>query len=257
MKITVLSENTSQAAEFTPEHGLSLYIETGDHKILFDMGQSDLFAYNAENLGIDLSRVDIAILSHGHYDHGGGLRTFLQINGHAPVYLHKDSFGAHYNGEEKFIGLDSNLRDHPRLVYTRGQTSLAQNLILLDCNDQQWKCDNWGLMQKTDEGFLPDTFTHEQYLLITEGEKKVLFSGCSHKGILNIARHFQPNVLIGGFHLNKLEDEPALLNIAQILLQCGGTYYTGHCTGQKQYLILKDQMHNRLEALSTGKTFTL
>lgn len=90
MKITVLVENTS---DFLPtRHGLSLYIETELHKILFDMGPDETFLQNAETLGIDLSAADIAFLSHGHYDHGGGLAAFLEINHTAKVYLQKARF---------------------------------------------------------------------------------------------------------------------------------------------------------------------
>ena len=80
MKVQVLLENTSLSEALKAEHGLSLYIETGKHKILFDMGQTDAFADNAEKMGIDLSQVDFAILSHGHYDHGGGLKYFMEIH---------------------------------------------------------------------------------------------------------------------------------------------------------------------------------
>ena len=72
MIITSLLENTTSRSGIAAEHGLSLYIETATHRILFDMGQTDLFARNAEALGVDLTHVDLAVLSHGHYDHGGG-----------------------------------------------------------------------------------------------------------------------------------------------------------------------------------------
>jgi len=98
MKITALVENTSCDPDLGAEHGLSLYIETRRQKILFDMGQTDLFVSNAERLGINLSEVDLAVLSHGHYDHGGGLRRFLEINKRATVYLSRYAFEAHYNG---------------------------------------------------------------------------------------------------------------------------------------------------------------
>ena len=80
MNITSLLENTTAHSDVAVEHGLSLYIETEQHKLLFDMGQTNLFAKNAVVLGVDLSSVDIAVLSHGHYDHGGGLLTFLEQN---------------------------------------------------------------------------------------------------------------------------------------------------------------------------------
>ena len=107
MRITVLLENTAASSDMEVEHGLSLFIETGTKTILFDMGQTDLFARNAGKLGCDLSRVDAAVLSHGHYDHGGGLERFLEINSHAPVYLSPYAFEPHYNGSDKYIGLDT------------------------------------------------------------------------------------------------------------------------------------------------------
>ena len=98
MKIISLVENTSVNEEIKAEHGLSLYIEAKKHKILFDMGQTTLFLENAGKLGIDLSQVDVAILSHGHYDHGGGLEKFLEINKKAYVYVNQYAFDAYYNG---------------------------------------------------------------------------------------------------------------------------------------------------------------
>lgn len=98
MRITCLIENTASDEKFIAEHGLSLYVETDKAKILFDMGQSDAFVSNADKLGINLSDVDLAILSHGHYDHGGGLRKFLDINKNAPVYINRYAFEPRYNG---------------------------------------------------------------------------------------------------------------------------------------------------------------
>lgn len=121
MKITALTENTSCKPEIGCEHGLSLLIETEKYRILFDMGQTDLFAQNAEALGIDLTTVDLAVLSHGHYDHGGGLEKFLSLNQTAKVYLNEHAFEPHYNGTEKYIGLDQALKSSDRLVFTGEQ----------------------------------------------------------------------------------------------------------------------------------------
>ena len=96
MKITVLVENTS-LCDIPVEHGLSLYIEACGKNVLFDSGQSTLFAENAKRLGVDLKAVDFCVLSHGHYDHSGGLMEFICENDHAPIYMHKNAFGLHYS----------------------------------------------------------------------------------------------------------------------------------------------------------------
>ena len=93
MKFLTLMENTACREDLCAGHGLSLYIETTKHKILFDMGPSGAFAENAEALGVDLKQVDVAFLSHGHFDHSGGMEAFLKGNETAPVYLHKGAFG--------------------------------------------------------------------------------------------------------------------------------------------------------------------
>ena len=92
MIIKTLVENTALSKNFGSEHGLSLYIEANSHKILFDVGASELFLENAKKLNVDISEVDYLIISHGHYDHGGGLRAFLRENTKAEVFLHRLAF---------------------------------------------------------------------------------------------------------------------------------------------------------------------
>lgn len=110
MIIKTLVENTSISEKLGGEHGLSLYIETKKHKLLFDTGASALFAENARKMKVDLSEVDLAVISHGHYDHGGGLKAFVNINSKAKIYLNQKSFEKYYsnrsNGEKVYIGLD-------------------------------------------------------------------------------------------------------------------------------------------------------
>ncbi len=259
MRITVLEENTACRCDVTAEHGLSLYIETGEHRMLFDMGQTDAFAENAAKLGVDLSAVDIAILSHGHYDHGGGLARFLEINDHAPVYVHPLAFEPHYNGPVKYIGLDPMLLKTGRLILTGGDYEIDKNLSLHDCahNPRPYPGHGAGLTVARGGERLPDPFNHEQYLLIREGGRRILISGCSHKGIENIVSWFAPDVLVGGFHLSKLDpvaDAPQLCAIAGTLLSSPATFYTGHCTGASSFDVLHGIMGERLHALSTGMT---
>ena len=136
MKIISLVENTTVNYDIEAEHGLSLYIESKNYKILFDMGQTDLFLKNAKKLGVDLSQVDIAILSHGHYDHGGGLEEFLKINKKAYVYVSQYAFDTYYNGKEKYIGLNPSLKDNRRLIFTNGKVEVEEGITLYHCNDR-------------------------------------------------------------------------------------------------------------------------
>ena len=263
MKITVLTENTACREDLIPEHGLSLFIETGARRILFDAGQSDAFARNAEALGIDLATVDFAVLSHGHYDHGGGLSRFLELNQTAPVYLRRDAFGAHFNGTEKYIGLDSALEQSGRLVYTDDFLDLGDGITLCSRNasERSHGFNSFGLNIRHKNELVPDPFLHEQYLLVEENGKRICFSGCSHKGILNIISWFQPEVLIGGFHFMKLdparEDAAVLDQAARVLLNSPARFFTGHCTGAAQFDFLQGRMGSRLEAISTGSVIEL
>ena len=93
MIITTLVENLSVSNEYTNKHGLSFHIKTKNHNILFDLGPDNSFLENAKKLNIDISDVDIAIISHGHSDHGGGLESFLKNNNKAKVYINKNAFG--------------------------------------------------------------------------------------------------------------------------------------------------------------------
>ena len=257
MKITSLIENTSSRNDIRSEHGLSLYIETEAHKILFDMGQSDLFAENAKALGIELSEVDIAILSHGHYDHGGGISTFLQINETAPIYVHPLAFGDFYSGKEKYIGLDGSLRDCERLIFTDPVTELFEGTMLVAPNERELPspAETHGLYMKDRNELLPDKFLHEQYLIINDKSTKTVISGCSHRGIANIAAYFDADLLIGGFHLKKLDakrDADLLSDLADKLLFKKTKYLTCHCTGEEQYQYMKNRMGESLHYLACG-----
>ncbi len=257
MKITALVENITNDSKFSCEHGLSLYIETKSHKILFDTGQSSLFYENSKKLNIDLSDVDICILSHGHYDHGGGLSTFLTVNEKAKVYMNENCFLAYYNGE-KYIGLDKTLRDNPRIIKTSDEFVIDSELSLFTCNNRKKEYDlgSFGLSKKFGDIKVDDDFLHEHYLLINEDENNVLLSGCSHKGILNIPYWFDAKTVIGGFHFSKIPCDETLKDYAKILNDTGKTFYTCHCTGVEQYEYMKAYMKN-LHYLSTAETIEI
>ena len=253
MKIWTLIENTSRSPDLTAEHGLSLYIQTGNRKLLFDMGQGAAFAQNARKLGINLSEVDTAIVSHGHYDHGGGMGTFLRENTHAPIYVNQKAFAPHFNAQAHYIGLEPALETHPRLIPTGDLHTLGDGLTLYGTIPCPVPIQSFGLTRQEGNGKVPDSFCHEQYLLAEEAGKRILFSGCSHRGILNILRRFQPDILVGGLHLQKLpSDSPELREIAQQLAAFPTRYYTGHCTGPEQFDAMKQILGDRLQSIPTG-----
>lgn len=267
MKITVLFENTlsrtTDKTDLKEGHGLSLYIETEDRKILFDMGQNYSFMENAAALGVDLSQADTAVISHGHYDHGGGLSFFWEINSKAKVYISKNAFQSFYSGYEKYIGLDKSLIGNKRLILTDGYYKITSNICLIAINKQNLKypMQNENMLIKQNGKFISDSFEHEQYLVITEKKKKTVFSGCSHRGILNIASEMRADNLIGGFHFSKMptdnKGKETLEGYAKELLCQNTAFFTCHCTGTAQYEIMKNIMGDRLFYIRTGDVFTV
>ncbi len=274
MKITALVENTSCKEEVASEHGLSLFIETRKKTILFDTGGSSLFAKNAEKLAVDLAKVDFAVLSHGHYDHSGGIKTFLSRNSKAPIYVRKAAFGPYYSqregGEYGFIGIDESLKSNNRVIFTGQDTPIEEGISLFSNvkGDLFFPTGNKSLLKKTEDGYIQDDFTHEQNLAIEEDGVRLLVSGCSHRGIVNIVHYFHalvghyPTHVIGGFHLynhrtGKPESNETLHLIADALLASGATYYTCHCTGEENYQVLRSYMGERVEYLAGGTTLNL
>ena len=136
---------------------------------------------------------------------------------------------------------------------TDGEKLIAEGLTLFSCNEKE-RGDAPGAAGLTVERSgerLQDDFRHEQYLLIEENGKRVLISGCSHKGILNIAEWFRPDVLVGGFHFSKLPLDETLAGYAKQLDGCPTTYYTCHCTGTAQFEFMSKYM-KRLRYISAG-----
>ena len=253
MKIYTLVENTSCVDGFAYEHGLSLYIETEKLHILFDSGQSGAFADNAVKLGIDLGKVDVMILSHGHYDHSGGIGRFLELNNTAPVYISSTAFGMHYNAEDRYIGVDEELKNSSRFVFVDDYEEIGEGITLYGADkiNAVTPIDSAGLKIKAPSGMIPDTFRHEQYLMIEENNHKVLISGCSHNGILNIMETMKPDVLVGGFHFMKKSVEEVKAP-ADKLMEYDTKYFTCHCTGLEQFDYMKRIMGDRLSYLSAG-----
>ena len=271
MKVITLLENTTSCANVMSAHGLSQYVETARHKILFDMGPGPAVLENAKALGVNLNAVDTAVLSHGHYDHAGGLAAFLSENNTAKVYLNRLALGEYYAVNEGkdpyYIGAPAEVLERKdRLTLIDGDTVIDEELrIFSTIKTEDYRSHaNDKLRKKQGEDYPMDAFSHEQNLLITEGGKAVLLAGCSHRGIVNIVREAEdllgraPDVVFAGFHLYNPgtgETEPQELIEAvgsELLAREGTVYYTGHCTGPDAFAILKAQMGDRLHAMTGG-----
>ena len=270
MKIVTLMENTACDAGLCAAHGLSLYIETPKHRILFDMGPDGRFIDNAEKLGVDLSAVDIAVLSHGHYDHGGGLRDFCEVNSRADILIHTDAFGNFYALEEgrepRYIGLDPELWElESRVIPTADFVKLDDELTLFSDEPEVFPAlaASAKLHVETPDGLRPDPFTHEQNLLVTAWGKSALFAGCAHRGIVNILAGARerlgrlPDAVFGGFHFFELDPADAesgrlIEETGRALLEGDTVYYTGHCTGDYAYEKLRAILGDRLRPMTGG-----
>ncbi len=267
MKITNLIEDTEGVCDCLYEHGLSFYIETAKHKLLLDTGATDAFLRNAGKKGIDLTAVDTVIISHGHYDHAGGLLAFTKINPHAKVYIHKNAVGEFYNlknGGSKYIGMDQAIAALPQVVFLEGDLKIDETLSLFTGvkGRKLWPRGNEVLKKKQSNTLVQDEFDHEQYLVVTEGARRVLLSGCAHNGILNILDAYrtrfggEPTHVVSGFHTTRpvysSEDNDILEDTARALAATNTVYYSGHCTGEYPLKKMKAILGEKLVTLHSG-----
>ena len=261
MKWTVLVDNRTNNPTFETEHGLSILLETEKHSILLDTGASDMLMRNAERLGKDLSTVDYVFVSHGHSDHAGGLKHFMQINKKAKIIVSPDAISGRFFSKRG--NLHSITTEWPeigddRLILIDQTREIAKGLHLIAHIPQIHPMPKGNLnlyVQDAHGEYIHDDFRHELALYI-EG---LLFTGCAHSGLENIldACPWPVHTVVGGFHLldgQETEEEINALGQRLKAMYPHTQFYTSHCTGDAVFAILQGAMGNKIHPFSCGTT---
>ena len=276
MRITILVDNSPSAKnhELGTEHGLSLYIEYGNRRILCDTGTSSLFAKNAYLMGIDIDSCSFAFISHGHNDHIGGLEYFIEKVNDKKIYMHSsilhDAYFSTRHGERRNLNIDSKfLSDSKERIHPIDTTTeIAEGIFAVQCKTSIYptpygNCFLWKKSGKKEE---KDTFRHEISLAFITDKGLVIVSPCSHCGALNIIRECQNATrcskvytYIGGLHFveseNCISEATTFAKTAKKEFP-NTLFLTGHCTCNTAKEIL-EQIADNIKTFSTGSIIEL
>lgn len=284
MKIKVLIENTTDS-DLQCEHGLSLYIEYHDKKILLDAGSTEAFAENAKRMDVDLAAVDMAFISHGHYDHSGGFGALVRENKSVPVYAMEQVTGDYYStsgGTLHGIGIPAEvmrcLKD--RFTFVTEVTEVAEGITLVphDTPGLAQIGERAGLYVLKGSAFncdmAPDDFAHEMSLVLETEKGLVILNSCSHGGVQNIIAEVKRALpgkklyaYVGGLHMKGRRDGEEICTFTPdevsaladiICAEEMEVLLTGHCTGEPGLVLLESQLEaGQIVRLCTGTVYEL
>jgi len=258
---------------FEAEHGFSLWVEGGRQKILFDTGASGLFAQNASRLGVDLATADHIVISHGHYDHTGGVPQALEACPQADVFLHPGALKPRWRRLDapphKAIGIPTPSRKallnlpSERLRWSSAAHAFLPSLCLSGEISRNHPGAPGGPLYEDPICTREDLFEDEQFLLLKGREGWALLSGCGHPGLPNMLYHAslltrgEPiHSVLGGFHLGQASDETAERSLDALRRYQVQRVYPGHCTGSKAFDRFKVIFGERAMELRSGLVLT-
>ena len=218
VKVTVVVENTANEDGIIPEHGICFWIETGSTKVIFDTGQGGVLLNNMYTLGIHLEQAESIVLSHGHYDHTGGLKTVLQLSHNPKVYAHQAAFQSKFAcdeyGQSRAIGMPSMNEKSVRqlasdIVFTTGPMQIVDCLFVTGEIPRVTEFEDTGGPFYLDEGCTKsDPFLDDQALFFESSRGTVVLLGCAHAGVINTLLYIKQlaegkpiHAVMGGMHL--------------------------------------------------------
>ncbi len=270
IKLTFLSENKTEVAKCRAEFGLSMLIEAGGRKILFDAGFSNMFADNAKALGIDLAEVDLCVVSHGHCDHTDGFPLFGELNDRAKIYVHKDAFYPTFGLIDGVMtSFNGGIRWTPeqygplkdRLVLTDGPVWLDEDTVIWGTipDVPEYKPAGVFFLEIEPGSRVQDDLRHEQFLAIREPDGVCLFSGCSHKGIIaaiEYAKQLFPGerikTIVAGMHLMATPADQLRRIIDRIDAEQPDVIIPMHCTGLRAITEMRIRFGERCVLAGAG-----
>lgn len=274
LKIHILTNDRVKKRDMLAEHGMSIYIEHDNNNILFDTGQSDVYCRNALLMGIELSKTDFIVLSHGHYDHCGGLIHFPKSNYFPTIYIHKSAFSNRYalnnNYSYRNIGIPWSINDYEviskSIVFNHNVINIAPKINI--CAEipsfEAFEEVPKGLYVKKENDMTLDIMRDEQMLIIEQDNGLVVFLGCSHPGIINCLKYalkLYPGkkiyALIAGMHLENVSDLRIQMTIQNIIDLDIKKIIPLHCTGIFAISEMKRLLANRCIPLCSGDSLQL
>ncbi|GMQ64293.1 MBL fold metallo-hydrolase [Vallitalea maricola] len=270
LTITTLIENSKgEHLGLLNEHGISFLIEVNNKKILFDTGQSGDFIKNASTLGKDLKDIDMVVLSHGHYDHTGGFRRFVEnVTSDFKLYFHKNAFRKKYsfdNTHYKFLGNsfdkefleDNNVESH---FVEEDILEIDKGIYIISNFERVTSFEKKNprfYLENNDEHILDD-FNDEIMLAIDTREGLVVILGCSHPGVINMLKTLikrtgkSINTIIGGTHLVRADEDRIRQTIDNFQAMDIKKFGISHCTGENAMNQLKQAFGEKYFHNTTG-----